>query len=242
MDDGACRLHGELTMRRPLFGALVAVVLPILAGGIVAPALGSLLAPLFQESERQHIYQFPAPRTVPKLFAQALRIPGPGGVAGAPANTIWMSGTTGGSTRSDAGCFGLQFTPTANITAVALGRWIVSGNSGTHQINILSEGVPDVNVGNASLNTVGKTPGAYAYTGAVSISLTSGTTYYGAINENSGDALLDSDPTGSISVTGDATWDGSAYTGINIASCVGIVEFSAGSHQFDGWNMKYTKP
>lgn len=73
---------------------------------------------------------------------------------------------------------GFKFTVGAsNITVKTVGRWVVSGNSGTHDVAIFN--TSGTILGMATVNTSGKPAGAFAYaTLSPSITLSASTDYY----------------------------------------------------------------
>ena len=116
-------------------------------------------------------------------------------VAG-PSGTPFILTQTPGTVRNDfTGCVGFIFTVGASpITITALGRWVVSGNSGTHVVYI-TDGSTNI-IASASINTSGATPGAYKYVAITPVVLTNAFTYsvYSA-ETNAGDQWYSDDTT-----------------------------------------------
>jgi len=130
------------------------------------------------------------------------------------ATTNWVTGTTAGTVRNNyTGFVGMKFTTgSSSVTVKALGRWIVSGNTGSHtvKLTLASTGV-DVSGGSVTVNTSGQTAGAYAYVNLSSpITLPANTAYYLTTNEtNAGDSWLDANTT--LTTTGVASCNNAEY-------------------------------
>jgi hypothetical protein len=84
---------------------------------------------------------------------------------------------SGSSLRSNfTGCVGYQFTPVVNMRVTAVGRWIDSGNSGTHTVKVLRHASPAF-VASASINTSGATAGQHKYASVTPVTLLAGALY-----------------------------------------------------------------
>ncbi len=114
-----------------------------------------------------------------------------------------------GSTRNDFDILaGYEITiGGANITVTELGRWVISGNSASHAISIISgaTGSGGTTVGTVTVNTSGATASAFLYgTLGSPIVLTAGVTYAVVSHEvNGGDLWLNENTT--TTTTGDAS-------------------------------------
>ncbi|OGI66254.1 hypothetical protein A3A95_02045 [Candidatus Nomurabacteria bacterium RIFCSPLOWO2_01_FULL_39_18] len=128
--------------------------------------------------------------------------------------TAFIVNKTLGTLRNDYGDWlGVQFTVGASpVTVEALGRIMVSGNTGTHTVKLVkySDGL-DVSGGSVSINMTGGTSGGFKYTNLASpVVLSAGATYYLVSQEvNGGDQWYDYDTT--VTSTSVATVDGSIY-------------------------------
>lgn len=81
----------------------------------------------------------------------------------------------------------------SDLTVDALGRWVVSGNSGTHSVTIYDIAGASV-VATASINTSGAGVGAYLYASITPVTLTAGKRYaIESAETNGGDQWYDSD-------------------------------------------------
>lgn len=123
------------------------------------------------------------------------------------------TGTTG---------FILQVGP-SDLTVDALGRWVVSGNSGSHDVTIYDIAGASV-VATATINTSGATAGDYKYVSITPVTLTAGKRYaIESAETNGGDQWYDDDTT----VTQDPT--------------AGTVESAVFSHTsaHNGYNNSY---
>lgn len=100
----------------------------------------------------------------------------------------WLTNYTTGTLRADLdGWVGCYVTPrNGNITVTALGRWVIAGNSQTHTVKVLRNGLSTI--ASASINTVGATAGQVRYTDVTPFTLTNGVQYVIASQEfNLGD-------------------------------------------------------
>ncbi len=115
----------------------------------------------------------------PLLGAATRRSAGGGG-------TAIITSVTLASLRSDyTGWVGCKFTVGGTgIVISSLGRWVVSGNSQTHQINLRNAGGDEIAV--VTVNTSGATAGAFLYGSITPISLPAGGVYYITSKETSG--------------------------------------------------------
>lgn len=126
----------------------------------------------------------------------------------APITFITSSPSSSPRNNFDGGV-GFGFTVGAsNITVTELGRWVISGNSGSHLIKIVDAAGAIVGTGSATLNTSGLSVG-YNYVSITPLVLTAGNTYYLVSDEaNGGDQWNDEQP---VTSTADATVIGSYY-------------------------------
>jgi photosystem II stability/assembly factor-like uncharacterized protein len=111
--------------------------------------------------------------------------------------THLLQGETLGTLRHDhPGFVGMKFTTGSSPVAVGqLGRWVVSGNSQSHVLELVKASTGVV-VALATVNTAGAPAGAFTYAYLASpVTLAANTTYYLVSNENNGDAWYSSDST-----------------------------------------------
>lgn len=102
----------------------------------------------------------------------------------------WVTGQILGTPRNDfTGCVGSTFTVgLANITVTDLGRWVISGNSGSHTLVLQAFDSPFTGLGSVSINTSGAPTGAFLYGSITPVVLTAGIRYVVLSNEtNAGD-------------------------------------------------------
>ena len=136
---------------------------------------------------------------------------------GGPSGTPFISAQSLGTLRNNfTGCVGFTFTAAVSpVTVTALGRWVVSGNSGTHVVYLVRTSDDSI-VASASVNTSGATPGAYKYASITPTALPAGSTGYilCSAETNAGDQWYDNDTTiTTFSSTVAASVDGGAgYT------------------------------
>lgn len=113
-----------------------------------------------------------------------------------PTGTAFILTQTVGTLRNDfTGCVGFIFATTATPTVTALGRWVVSGNSGSHTVYLLDTGSNTV-VASVAINTSGATPGQYKYASVTPVMLSSANNYVLCSAEtNTGDQWYGDDTT-----------------------------------------------
>ena len=145
------------------------------------------------------------------LLSAQVRVPGPGG-AGTPSSAFVTNQVLGTLRNNFSGDVGITVTVgAAPLVVTSVGRWIVSGNSGTHTVKITT-----VNEGSTicsgSVDTTLGTPASYMYV-PCSGTLSASTNYYVMSTEaSSGDQWYDNSDT-TITVTADGTSPGSALNG-----------------------------
>lgn len=107
---------------------------------------------------------------------------------------------------------GFKFTVGANnIVVTDLGRWVISGNSGSHVITLYSgTSVSSNAIGSVTVNTSGAPVGYLFGTLSSPITLTAGSTYYILSAESSGGDLWYDDPT-VLNPTSEVTINGSCF-------------------------------
>lgn len=112
-----------------------------------------------------------------------------------PTDTPFLTGQTLGTLRNNlTGKVGFEFRPTSNMTVTQLGRWVVSGNSGSHVLELRT--VTNTLLQSCTVNTSGATSGQYLYGTITAQSLSGGTNYMVVSNEtSSGDQWYDLDTT-----------------------------------------------
>jgi hypothetical protein len=126
-----------------------------------------------------------------------------------PVILPFIVGQTLGTVRSDASNnVGFTFTPNKNLTVTALGRWIISGNSRTHNLFIIQSG-SGATIASASVNTTLGTPGSYLYASITPVVLTSGVQYFCISDERLGDQWYSSDTT--VTAGPDGAVNGSSF-------------------------------
>jgi hypothetical protein len=152
------------------------------------------------------------PQGIPFVQPQFYRPRESGTVTGDPYITGYSSL---GSLRNDFGSWvGFQITVGASdMTVTHLGRWVVSGNSGSHDIAIFDgTNIATDSIATANVNTSGQPSDDLTYTALGSpVNLTSGNTYYVmSLESNGGDQWYNYD--GTIpTTTADAVLDQSCY-------------------------------
>jgi hypothetical protein len=108
-----------------------------------------------------------------KFFTQVL----PPVVASSDTVLVTSQDTTGTLRNDVDGKVGFQFTVGANpITVTALGRWVVSGNSGAHNLVIMT-GDCSSTLAAVIVNTSGATPGTYLYATITPLTLSANASY-----------------------------------------------------------------
>jgi len=127
--------------------------------------------------------------------------------------TPFVTGETLGSLRGNYnGSLGFKFTVgSAPVTVGQLGRWVVSGNSGSHTVELVRASDSAV-IGSVSVNTLGATPGAFTYTTlGTPVTLSANTAYYLVSSGLGTDQWYDAGAT-TLTTTGSATINNAAYT------------------------------
>lgn len=164
----------------------------------------------------------------------ASTIDGPMVPSGGAASSAVITGQSLGTLRNNfSGIVGFKFTVgAANITVTDLGRWVPSGNSGSHTI-YLTDASGTV-LASVSVNTSGQ-PVAYLYGSITPTVLTAAAAYCIISQEtSSGDQFYDDDTT--LTSTADITVTTSCYT----TSVGGSISTSTGGlHSYGPSNFKY---
>ncbi len=113
-----------------------------------------------------------------------------------PAGTEFITSVTLSTLRSDfGGCVGFVFTVGASpITVSELGRWVVSGNSQSHDLYLVNSA--GAVLGTVNVNMAGATPGTFKYGTLSSPVVLSSATQYGIMSkeENGLDQWYDISP------------------------------------------------
>jgi hypothetical protein len=117
-------------------------------------------------------------------------------VNSAVLSTPIVTGQSLGSTRNNSSlCLGFEFTaPSSNPpTVTALGRWVVSGNSGSHTLYLGKYvGTTWTTVATVSVNTSGATAATYLYGSVTPVTLLTSTNYgLFSCELNTGDSFYD---------------------------------------------------
>jgi len=124
-----------------------------------------------------------------------------------------------GTLRTNGGQLGLKFWVNTTITVNSLGRWVVAGNTHTHDVSIL-DGEGTTVLGSATVNTGGATPGAYRYMDlATPLVLPGGAFYLIVTTEGNGDQYADSDT--AITTTGVANSYAASFIDFGVGGAAG---------------------
>ena len=155
------------------------------------------------------------------LFFQVTPLGGiPIGGGGGGGGTSFVTGETLGSSQSTGGtCDGFVFTVGASsINVVQLGRWVLSGNTGTHTLSLTTGPANGTSLANCSVNTSGQGVG-FTYCPITSTTL-SASTQYGLFDmSNSGTDSYYIIPSTTITHTSVATTNGGTYGSISGNNC-----------------------
>lgn len=107
-------------------------------------------------------------------------------VQNAPRTTAVTGATLGSAVSNISGWVGHKFTVGATpITVYELGRYVLSGNSNSHQLRI-ARASDGVEVTQANVNTSGVAAGTFVYARCAPVTLQANTTYYLLTQETSG--------------------------------------------------------
>lgn len=134
--------------------------------------------------------------------------------AGTPLVSNFITAVTPGTLRHNySGWVGMSITVgSAPLQVSSLGRFSLSGNSGTHVVKIVNTtAVADVPGGSVTVNMAGSAPGTFVYGALASpVTLSPNTTYYVLSQENdAGDYWYDFDS--KLQTTGIVAMNGPAY-------------------------------
>ncbi len=130
------------------------------------------------------------------------------------SGTAYLTGVSGGTTRNDiTGDVGYEITiGGANVVVNQIGRYMISGNTGTHTVSIYGDRLnptPTL-VAQTSVSMTGTTPGTFKYGSITPVTLTAGQIYVVVSTETtSADLWLSADST--LTKTGVASLTASAY-------------------------------
>jgi hypothetical protein len=154
----------------------------------------------------------------------------------APAGIPFITGVSGGTPRNNfTGDAGMWFTTGASaMTVTDLGIWVISGNSGTHTINLYKIPGGCVLTATASINLSGATAGTWKYfTLASPAALLANTSYALVVSQTSGgDQWLDQDCTVTCTAAG-------SVTGQSLGTCS---QGGSPNKPYSAPNFKYTIP
>ncbi len=157
--------------------------------------------------------------------------------SGAGSTALASSVSLGSLRNNFSGWVGFRFAVGgAPITVTQLGRWVVSGNSGSHTVKLVDSGGNDVPSGSVTVNTSGAPSGQFAYaTLANAVTLSPGATYVVMSQEtNGGDQWYDYNC--GVTLTSVATPNQAAW-----ANNGGIyVTTGATTNSYGPVNLKYT--
>lgn len=107
-----------------------------------------------------------------------------GGGSGTPA---WTDSAGSSIQNNYSGWLGCSFTTTDSITINSVGRWIVSGNTGTHEVAIFDMSGTPVKLASANVNTTEHAAESYGYENLASpLALSAATQYKIVSAETSG--------------------------------------------------------
>lgn len=154
----------------------------------------------------------------------------------ASGETTFITGQSLGPVRNDfSGGVGFQFVVGgADVVVSSLGRWVISGNSGTHVLRIRNSSGTDL--GNVTVNTSGATTAAFLYgTLATPITLTAASTYYMLSDESNNGDNWNNEATVLTHTTAASITKGAYYNGgLNVAG--------GEDSTFGAVSFKYTSP
>ena len=104
-----------------------------------------------------------------------------------PGDTPFIVSGHGTSRNNFDGVVGCKFTATANITVTSLGRLVLSGNTQTHVVYLMTSS--GIEITEATIPTTGIIADTYNYIAITPVALVSGTSYYLVSTEvNGGDS------------------------------------------------------
>ena len=150
--------------------------------------------------------------------------------------SLYTNYVTAGLRNNYSGYVGMVFTNNAQITAKQIGRWVVSGNSGTHELIIVKWSDGSV-VASNSISTSGLTAGQFNYVDITPAILQAATVYAIVSKEASGGDqwynVTTASPTAALS-TGDY---GSACYGTSVAA---LTYEAAQTRPYVPTDIKYT--
>ena len=135
-----------------------------------------------------------------------------GGVS-APAPVV-TAATPGSPLRNDfSGWVGMRFqVGSSPVVVTELGRWGVSGNSGTHAVKLVQANGTDLSGGATVVNTSGATAGQFVYASLPApVTLAANTTYFVVSQETNGGDQWYNYPNGSMTFSSLATGTGAAW-------------------------------
>lgn len=174
---------------------------------------------------------FTAPAFAQKNFLPSS--PFTNSLAEASSPELVTSGAPSGSLRNNfPGAVGFRFaTDTNGMTVTHLGRWVFSGNSGTHTVRLLNAtGV----VASVSINTSGASVG-WNYVSITPVALPGSTTYILSTEETSGgDQWGES---AAITTTSEAGSVFSAFSGLPLDFA--FYADASANQSYGGVNLKY---
>jgi hypothetical protein len=170
----------------------------------------------------------------------------PGGSSPPPSYSYLVTGQTVGTARNNFnGDIGCVFTAAANSTAYGLGRWVISGNSQSHVLDLLDE-TTCTSLGSVTVNTSGAPAGQYIYaTFSSPVSIVSGDVY-AIVSEESGggDQFYDDDTTVTFSALVNTGAQHSPFYALgalpgSVNTCTPV---SGNGEMYGPVNMEYTTP
>ena len=179
--------------------------------------------------------QMSANRNVTAIFTAV------GSAATASSGALLISGGTAGPTRNNfGGWVGFQFkVGSTPLTVSQLGRYVVSGSSGTHTVKLVNGNGTDIAGGSVTVNIATVPAGTYAYASlSQPITLEANTAYVLVSQELENGDLWYNYGNNAITLTNDAiplsvAWAQNNTTGYNFSP--------SGNQTFGPVNLKYTK-
>ncbi|HLG95342.1 MAG TPA: immunoglobulin domain-containing protein [Bryobacteraceae bacterium] len=169
---------------------------------------------------------------VPVNFQYTATVPAPA------TGTSYVTSELLGTPRNNfTGWIGMVITVGSSpMTVSSLGRMVVSGNTASHVLKLVSAGGADIAGGSLTVSTAGATPGTFVYAQLASpVQLNANTTYYVVSQEAAGgDFWYDWNTTEQTTST--ATITGSVWA---LSNSYATVAGSAG-HSYGPLDLKYT--
>lgn len=156
-----------------------------------------------------------------------------------PSGDAFITGVTPGTPRSDFSDYvGFEVTPNANMTVIALGRWIIEDNTNVHTLKLVSGGTggPWTDYVTTSIDASAQAAGQFGWVNITPVTLTNGSKYQiWSLEASGGDQFYDSDTVVTHTADG-AIFEASFNSGGNVSASGGT------NRAFVPTNFKYTIP